>query len=66
MPLELVSYPEKSAAAPAASETAIKQHVSTSIKSLFRLCRNAGIERADFDELVQTELETLSMMAEDD
>lgn len=66
VPLELVSYSENSATAPSASETAIKQHVSTSIKSLFRLCRNAGIERADFDELVQTELETLSMMAEDD
>lgn len=66
IPLELVSRPENSATAPSASETAIKQHVSTSIKSLFRLCRNAGIERTDFDELVHTELETLSMMAEDD
>lgn len=66
VPLELVPPSENSAAAPSASETAIKQHVSTSIKSLFRLCRNAGIERAEFDELVHTELETLSMMAEDD
>ena len=49
-----------------AVETAIKQHVSTSVKSLFRLCRNAGIERSEFEDLVHTELETLSLLAEDD
>jgi len=63
---ETVSRSENSAAAPSASETAIKQHVSTSIKSLFRLCRNAGIERTEFEELVHTEVEILSMLTEDD
>ena len=63
---EAVPRYEDSAASPSASETAIKQHVSTSIKSLFRLCRNAGIERPEFEELVHTELETLSMLTEDD
>lgn len=55
-----------SRADPTASETAIKQHVSTSIKSLFRLCRGAGIERPEFEEMINTELETLSLMTEDD
>ena len=49
-----------------ASDTAIKQHVSTSIKSLFRLCRGAGIERLEFEDLVRTELGTLELLNEDD
>ena len=48
-----------------ASDTAIKQHVSTSIKSLFRLCRGAGIERLEFEDLVRTELGTLQLLNED-
>ncbi|MCJ1279916.1 hypothetical protein MMC21_007740 [Puttea exsequens] len=57
---------EDSADIQSAAEVAIKQHVSTSLKSLFRLCRNAGIERADFAQMVKMELETLSLIAEDD
>ena len=53
-------------APPSASDTAIKQHVSTSIKSLFRLCRGAGIERREFEDLVRTELGTLELLNEDD
>lgn len=48
------------------AEAAIRQHVSTSIKSMFRLCRATGIDRSEFDEMVKTELETLSMLTEDD
>lgn len=55
---------KRSTAPASASDTAIKQRVSSSIKSLFRLCRNAGIERSDFEELVHTELETLSLLDE--
>lgn len=61
-----VSRLEESAEFQLISETAAKQHVSTSIKSLFRLCRSSGIERSDFDRMVRTELETLGMMEEDD
>ena len=61
-----VSRLEESAEAQSISEMAVKQHVSTSIKSLFRLCRSSGIERSDFDRMVRTELETLGMMEEDD
>ena len=61
-----VSRLEESAESQSISEVAAKQHVSTSIKSLFRLCRSSGIERSEFDRMVRTELETLGMMEEDD
>ena len=48
------------------AEVAMKQHVSTSIKSLFRLCRSTGMGVSDFEDIVRMELETLSMMTEDD
>lgn len=57
---------EESAASQSVYEIAIRQHVSTSIKSLFRLARGVGIDRNEFDELVRTELDTLGMMTEDD
>ncbi|KAK4696360.1 hypothetical protein P7C71_g1544, partial [Lecanoromycetidae sp. Uapishka_2] len=61
-----ISRLEDSAELQSVAEVAVKQHVSTSIKSLFRLCRSSGIERSDFDQMVKTELETLSMISEDD
>lgn len=57
---------EQSAEAQSMAEVAVKQHISTSIKSLFRLSRNSGIERTDFDRMVRTELEALGMIADDD
>lgn len=60
-----VSRLEESAKSQSIAEVAVKQHISTSIKSLFRLCRSSGMERSDFDRMVRTELETLSMMEED-
>ena len=44
------------------SDVAIRQHVSTSIKSLFRLSRSTGMERQEFDRLVRTELDMLGIM----
>jgi hypothetical protein len=44
------------------AEVGVKQHISTDIKSLFRLARSAGIERTEFERIVKTELEMLSMM----
>jgi hypothetical protein len=44
----------------------IKQHISTSIKSLFRLARVAGMERVEFERLVRTELDVLGLLEEDD
>lgn len=61
-----VSKLEESAESQSMGDTAVRQHVSTSIKSLFRLARGSGIERSDFDRMVRTELDTLCMVAEDD
>lgn len=48
------------------AEVGIKQHISTDIKSLFRLARSAGIERVEFERIVSTELECLSLMELDE
>lgn len=46
------------------SETGIKQHIGTSMKSLYRLAKVAGIDREEFERIVRTELECLSLMDE--
>lgn len=44
------------------AEVGIKQHISTDIKSLYRLARSAGIERGEFERIIKTELDCLSLM----
>ena len=61
-----ISRLEDSAASQSSAESGIRQHFSTSIKSLFRLARSSGIDRAEFDRMIRTELDTLSMIEEDD
>jgi hypothetical protein len=63
---ETVERLERHVAGTEQSEMGIKQHISTSIKSLWRLAKVSGIERAEFDRLVRTELDCLSLMGEDD
>ena len=53
---------ENSAVSQPNADIAIQQHISTSLKSLFRLARGTGIEREEFERLVRTELDTLSLM----
>ena len=48
------------------AQLAIKQHISTDIKSLFRLAKSAGMERTDFTRIVKTELECLSLLEQDE
>ncbi|KAK4188382.1 hypothetical protein QBC35DRAFT_514843 [Podospora australis] len=48
------------------SEFGVKQHISRSIRSLFLLSRSAGIDREEFERMVQTELDVLGMVEEDD
>jgi hypothetical protein len=48
------------------SEVGIRQHIGTSVKSLYRLARVAGIDRTEFERIVGRELECLSLMDEDD
>ncbi|TGO42067.1 hypothetical protein BHYA_0013g00710 [Botrytis hyacinthi] len=63
---ETVAKLEQRAHAREQSEVGIKQHISTSVKSLYRLAKVAGIERAEFDRLIRTELDCLSLMDEDE
>ncbi|KAA8564541.1 hypothetical protein MFRU_013g01220 [Monilinia fructicola] len=63
---ETVAKLEKRAEAREQSEVGIKQHISTSVKSLYRLAKVAGIDRTEFDRLIRTELDCLSLMDDDD
>jgi hypothetical protein len=47
-------------------EVGVRQHIGTSVKSLYRLARGAGIEREEFERIVRTELECLGLMDDDD
>ncbi|KAK5047390.1 hypothetical protein LTR16_011172, partial [Cryomyces antarcticus] len=57
---------ELEAASQSQMEIGVKQHISTDIKSLFRLARTAGIDRQEFERIVKTELEVLSLLEADD
>lgn len=48
------------------AELAIKQHISTDMKSLFRLARTAGIDREEFERIIRRELEVLPMLDRDE
>ncbi|USP76934.1 hypothetical protein yc1106_04208 [Curvularia clavata] len=56
---------ERSAESSSQAELAIKQHISTDIKSLFRLARASGIEREEFERIIQRELEILPMLEQE-
>lgn len=47
------------------AEVAIQQHISTSMKSLFRLARAGGMQRAEFERIVQGELDVLGLLDQD-
>jgi hypothetical protein len=59
---EAVGRLEEIADQQSASEIGIRQHISTTLKSLYRLGRSAGLEREEFDRIVQRELETNSIL----
>lgn len=63
---DTVARLERTAEAFSASEIAIKQHISYSVKSMYRLAKGAGIPRQEFEEMVQRELETLSLLDRED
>lgn len=48
------------------AHTAIKQHISTDIKSLFRLAKSTGMARREFERIVSTELECLGFLEENE
>lgn len=47
------------------AELAIKQHISTDMKSLFRLARASGIEREEFERIIRRELEVLPLLEQE-
>jgi hypothetical protein len=63
---DTVARLEKTAQQYADSEVAIRQHISTSMKSMYRLARSSGMDREEFDRIVQRELETLSIFDRDE
>lgn len=48
------------------TEVAVKQHISTSMKSLYRLSKAAGIDRSEFESIIHIELSVLSMLDADE
>jgi hypothetical protein len=56
---------ERQARTTSQAELAIKQHISTDMKSLFRLARASGIERQEFERIIMRELEVLPMLEQD-
>lgn len=60
-----VSRLEREAETHSQAELAIKQHISTDLKSLFRLARTAGIDREEFERIVRRELEVLPLLEQD-
>ena len=62
----VIGRARSSAAPPSILETPVQQHISTSIKNLYRLARSTGIERKEFVQVIRAELDTLCMWSEDE
>ncbi|KAL4872207.1 hypothetical protein BDV12DRAFT_193653 [Aspergillus spectabilis] len=62
---EAVSKLEQEAENQSTYEIGVKQHISSNLKSLFRLAKATGLSRADFQSLVQTELDLLNVSDDD-
>lgn len=58
---DAVAKLEQEAESRSTYEVGVKQHISTSIKSLFRLAKATGMSRCEFQSLVQTEVELLNV-----
>jgi hypothetical protein len=57
---------EQEAESQSTYEVGVKQHIGTSIKSLFRLAKATGMSRVEFQAMVRTELELLDVTDMDD
>lgn len=47
-------------------ENAVKQHISTEIKSLWRLASSAGLDREEFERVIALEVQCIGMMDRDE
>lgn len=52
---------EGSAMMQSQTELAVRQHIASTMKSLYRLARSTGMEMADFEKVIQTEVEMLGV-----
>lgn len=53
---------EASVSSESAAEIGVKRHISMEIKALFRLAQGVGLEKEEFERVVRTELECLSLV----
>ncbi|KAJ5936366.1 hypothetical protein N7454_005001 [Penicillium verhagenii] len=58
---DTVAKLELEAASHSSYDAGVKQHIGTSIKSLFRLAQATGVTRAEFKAMVEMELELLDL-----
>jgi hypothetical protein len=58
---DTVARLEETAESQSTAEIGVKQHISTNIKSLYRLAKSTGMDRTEFERIVQRELEVLSI-----
>ena len=63
---DIVARLEETAEKNAASEFGIKQHISTTMKSMYRLAKSAGIDKEEFERIISRELETLALLDRED
>lgn len=63
---DIVARLEQTAERNAASEVGIKQHISTSMKSMYRLAKSAGMDREEFHRIISTELDTMAILDRED
>ena len=47
-------------------ENAVKQHIATEIKSLWRLANGAGLDREEFERVISLEVQCIGMMDRDE
>jgi hypothetical protein len=62
---DTVARLEETVESQSTSEIGVRQHISTNIKSLYRLAKTTGMDRTEFERIVQRELEVLSIGGQD-
>jgi len=48
------------------AEVGVKQHISSEVKSLYKLARSIGVDRAEFERIVRTQLDVLALLEDEE
>ncbi|GAB7342679.1 hypothetical protein MBLNU457_g0833t1 [Dothideomycetes sp. NU457] len=48
------------------AEMGVKTHIGAEVKSLFRLARSVGLDRAEFERIVRTQLDVIGMLEDEE